>query len=77
MGIKEMQEPREMKETEEWLEKMDPQVLLVFQEKWVHEDSQDLEVSMVFQVHQVFQGLKELQGLKEMKVQLVLQGAQD
>jgi hypothetical protein len=76
-AIKEMLDLREMKETGEWLEKMDLRVLLVFLEKWAHEDFLDLGASMVFLVLLVFLGLRELQDLKEMRVQLVPQDVLD
>jgi hypothetical protein len=76
-AIKVMPDLREMKETGEWLEKMDLRVLLVFLEKWAHEDFLDLGASMVFLVLLVFLGLRELQDLKEMRVQLVPQDVLD
>lgn len=75
--IKEMLDQREMKETEGWLEKMVPQVLLVFQEKWVRGAFQDQEVSTVFLVLLVFLDLREQQGPKEMRDQLVPLGGLD
>merc|ERR1711892_1505786 len=58
---------REMKEIEEWLEKMDLLVSLVFQERWAQEGFQDQEASMVFRDLLGFPDQKELQDQKEMR----------